>query len=674
KETVDVRRRREADWIARRLRALLDSQEPLIRDESQGESKLRRVRPGDIAILFRALTDLAYYEPALRRCGIEYYLVGGQAFYAQQEVYDVLNLLRALAIRSDEISLSGVLRSPFFNLPDETLYWLAERGGGLSAAMESSESPSELSDRQTRAVDFARNTLQELRASKDHLPIAELLRLALERTGYDAVLVSEFLGERKLANLRKLIDLARSFDRAGFLTLNDYITQLSQFVAKQPKEPPAATQAETAQVVRIMSIHQSKGLEFPVVVVPDLGRASDAGSSSVAFHSRLGPLVRPPRVGRDETGVTGKRLHEAIESDADEEERVRLLYVATTRAADMLILSSGVTDLDKPSSQWMRLLARRFDLHAGNPLDSESDRLLEEQLGSDHYQPPQVRVISESPPTPKPKQQSKQPELSQLADQALKARKAEVPPLVGAIPPDVGGRRQYSVSRLHGLLEEPTLAEKLLRRQAASLLDGEELEQAQALQLGSLVHAVLEEAAFDDPLINVSRLVKRHFDRLDVPGGPPVDGEEAQRLVRKFLDSPRAMELRGATQTLREAEFLLSWPPGAPRSSDGLYFRGCLDCLYQDAEGTWRLLDYKTDRVEPGAMDAVAEQYQMQLHLYGLAAERTLKEPFEEAVLHFLRTGDEYVIPWNDQARRRAADLVNEALDRARRPLASDAP
>ena len=122
-------RRREAEWIARRLREMLDSGEKIVWEKRARKRPARAVRPGDVALLFRALTDVAYYEEALRRWGIDYYLVGGHAFYAQQEIFDVVNLLRALANPSDEVSLVGVLRSPLFALLDETLFWLAPASG-----------------------------------------------------------------------------------------------------------------------------------------------------------------------------------------------------------------------------------------------------------------------------------------------------------------------------------------------------------------------------------------------------------------------------------------------------------------------------------------------------------------------------------------------------------------
>ena len=88
-----------------------------------------------------------------------------------------------------------------------------------------------------------------------------------------------FLGERKLANLRKLVQQARTFDRAGLFSLDDFIAQLAGFVAKQPDEPLAATHPEATNVVRLMTIHQAKGLEFPVVIVPDLDRPSHGRSA-----------------------------------------------------------------------------------------------------------------------------------------------------------------------------------------------------------------------------------------------------------------------------------------------------------------------------------------------------------------------------------------------------------
>ncbi len=213
-------------------------------------------------------------------------------------------------------------------------------------------------------MEFAAKTLGDLRAMKDRMPIARLITEAIDRTAYDAVLLAEFLGERKLANLYKLIEQARSFDQSGIFTLSDFITQLAEFVARQPDEPLAATQSETMDVVRLMTIHQAKGLEFPVVVVPDIARPQRGPGASAAFTPELGPMVK------DDEATVGYDLFSLADREEAEAEIVRLLYVACTRAADYLVLSSG---LDKPGEikgPWMELLSRRFDLFTGRPVAS----------------------------------------------------------------------------------------------------------------------------------------------------------------------------------------------------------------------------------------------------------------------------------------------------------------
>ncbi len=375
---------------------------------------------------------MAYYEEALRRWGIDYYLVGGYAFYAQQEIYDVVSLLRSLVNPDDEVSLIGALRSPLFSLSDETLFWLARHPEGLSAGLLAEELPAELGAEQAQRVEFAAATLTALRAMKDRVPIARLFEEALARTGYDAVLLAEFLGQRKLANLRKLVDQARSFDQSGIFTLDDFITQLSQFIARQPDEPLAATHPETVDVVRLMSVHQAKGLEFPVVVVPDLDRTRRGPMSRVAFTPQLGPMLKDPRG----EVVSGYDLFRLTESDQEQAELVRLLYVATTRAADYLILSSGLPELGSARGPWTELLYRHFDPISGRPRnDSAGD------AGA-------VKVTTAAPPVAaKPVEKSPRRNLERLLEQAREmaaAGQGRVPKYLAAVPPDPAGRRQFS--------------------------------------------------------------------------------------------------------------------------------------------------------------------------------------------------------------------------------------
>ena len=133
--------------------------------------------------------------------------------------------------------------------------------------------------------------LDDWRALKDRLPIAALVDRVLDESGFEAALLGEFLGDRKRANARKLVRLARRFDAQGRFTLADFVARLRADLREPPREEQAATTDEEGESVRLMSIHQAKGLEFPIVVVPDLNRRDDHGRENVTFHEELGPLV-----------------------------------------------------------------------------------------------------------------------------------------------------------------------------------------------------------------------------------------------------------------------------------------------------------------------------------------------------------------------------------------------
>ncbi len=642
-------RRREAEWIARRLRGMLDNGEQLVWDQSAAaEPALRAVRPGDITLLFRALTNVEYYEEALRRHGIEYYLVGGHAFYAQQEIYDIVNLLRAISSPCDEVSLAGVLRSPMFGLLDETLYWLAKRKGGLSAGFwqgsRHSESACCLAPEELARVQFAAETLGELRDRKDRMPIAQLLHLALRKTGYDALLLAEFLGERKLANLHKLIQQARQFDAAGIFTLADFITQLAQFVARQPDEPLAATQPESINAVRLMSIHQSKGLEFPVVVVVDVDRQRRASPDAVAFTPELGPMVRF-------SGCTsGFDLFAQAERDEELAELHRLLYVATTRAADYLILSSGLEDIERTRGPWLELLRRQFDIETG-AVASDPPRVL-------------AKVIRGEPPlTQNPARRARHYDLQKTIAEAAElaaAGQGRIPAHLRPVPVDFAARKHFSFSRLHG-----TIHTQAIRTPRSEEDESVAAEPAlDPLGLGTLVHAVLADLAAgrDDSPAAIEALVRKHA-WLNLPDATqPLD--EPIELVARLAAAPRWAAVRAASCVYREVEFLLAWPPGS-QDPQAPFIQGFIDCLYQDGQGGWHLLDYKTNRISPETLASTVENYEMQMLVYALAVERILKRPPVEIVLHFLRNNYEHRFTWDEDARRRVVEIVDGAMERA---------
>lgn len=415
-------RRLEGTWIARRIRELTDDPKMKVWDRKARAE--REIHEGDVAILLRSLNDVAAYETALAEAGLDYYIVGGSAFFTQQEVQDLTNLLSVVEDPLDEVSLAGVLRSPFFGLSDEGLYWLS-REGDLATGLEHFGRNHDLSEWDRKGAERAKMLLDRWRGLKDRVPVAVLIDRALSESGYEAAILAEHLGGRKRANVRKLVRQARKFDDAG-LALSDFVARLRADLRKPPREEQASTTDEEGQAVRIMSVHQAKGLEFPVVVVPDLDRKTPPTRDKVVFHDALGMVVKPASDHEDDEDDSesssssapslGWSAYRTTEQDQEREEALRVLYVAATRARERLILSAGVAADSKPVSPALRLIGTRFDRRTGECVaDSPEGPPL-----------PLVRIIAEAPPGSSSKRKSRRrPRLLAVAREIERAKPVE---------------------------------------------------------------------------------------------------------------------------------------------------------------------------------------------------------------------------------------------------------
>ena len=561
----DARARRvvEARWIARRLAArLADGWE--VRDRATGLP--RPAHAGDVAILFRSLTDATSYEKALVLEGLEYYVVGGVAFYAQQEVHDLVNLLSAIEDPLDAVSLAGALRSPAFAVSDEAIYAIAAEAGptpDLVAGFEGGAEIASPSGPDRDRVARARKLLAAWRAAKDRLTIAGLIDRVLDESGYEASLIGEFLGPRKRANVRKLVRLARRFDLQGGFTLADFVARLRADLKDPPKEEQAATTDEEGESVRLMTIHQAKGLEFPIVVVPDLDRASRADASQVAFHPDLGPIVRPARDAdpslddpdADGPGRSlGHSLYRRIEQLEDEREALRLLYVATTRARDFLILSAPLAADDKLSSPALKLLASRFDRATGRVLAS---------LAADCPEPV-VRVLDQPPPPLADRPAARRrPRLARVARLIRKADRSE-----SGDPSANPADDRTSPLRPRFIDLDPALH----LAPVAALVD-------------RLIRAILADPQAFDPK-SLPRVAARVTRALDPTPPPPIIAEALDRLM-PWIGSPIALAIDRSRSVQRAIPWSIAWPPDDPAAT---VFRGVLDFLALGRDDDWHLV------------------------------------------------------------------------------------
>jgi ATP-dependent exoDNAse (exonuclease V) beta subunit len=590
-------RQAEARLLAQRVRELVD----------QGVH-----RAEDVVVLLRALGDLPVYERALEDQGLLTMSVGGRGYWGRQVVRDLCAWLAALANPRDETALYGVLASPLVGLSSDALAHIA-RGGGKGNAWRAICNDAgalrerlEADDRERLDV-FATRFAAE-RALAPRLGLDELLRRVVDATGYDLHVLSLAGGERRLANVHKLLRLAAGFERDRGRDVRGLADLATAELEAEARETDAPVELGDVKAVRLMSIHAAKGLEFPVVCVVDLGRQrpGDGDEDLLVAEGRVG-LRLVGLDGSSEKALDYERLRDrARERTAREEERV--MYVALTRAQERLIVSGGVTvgnwpqeGAKSPPLAWLGPALLGGDLRA---LPGDDEPLQDIEIGPGAW----IRAALNRPAT-----------IGRvLREESLAPAGASLPvaPPPAPRPPEpepAGGPeplRTLSYSRLSAW---KACGYRYYLQRVLGLPDEEPESGAPAATpafdartRGSLVHAVLEHE--DADLAQIAA-------RWDLEVGEE-ERADVLRLARAFADSPLARRVERARSVHREHGFTLAL-------GDTL-LTGIVDVLAHERGGARLVVDYKTDALEPETDLAayVEERYGIQQRVYALAALR----------------------------------------------------
>lgn len=638
KELIDEVREREARALASRLREIT-SEVPVVVDEETAQ--LRPARPSEVAVLLRAFSHVELYERALREAGLPYYLVGGSEYYQRPEVRDVVIALRTVLRPADEAALAAWLRSPMCGLTDEGL-WLLAREGGLRRGLAEAERHLAGHPDRDRAV-RAREVLSELRSRLPRLSLVDALETLFSITGYLATVQASFSAQQQRANLEQLLEVARGLEGSDGVSLGEFVDLMEELALRGPREEPAATVEEAGEAVRLMTIHQAKGLEFPVVCVADLGRSDRPAQRDVLVHRELGFAARLKTYGDqagngDDAGGDSLpwrllRWQDGRESRAEAE---RLFYVAVTRARDYLILSGPWFGVSEKRFQgcWMWWVRRELpeDVEPPEPGREREVAFRDVTVRLRHGDAGGEAVHSR-----RRSAEGWRGLRSGLADlRAPVERVEEVRRRLAPVAVALGARESVPATavaefarcpRYYYLKHVAALPEEVLRAPGGEGRSG--------VLVGTAVHEVLR----DFPRWSDGELgdrLKEVCEEVAPPGEAPHLREEAEALLEAWLKSPLARQVRRGRSWRTELPF--ACPLGE------YLLEGRIDLIWETADGHLHLLDYKTDRVDEAGARRHGRYLRWQLLIYGLALERVLGRRPAKMSLYFLRPGLEVAV------------------------------
>lgn len=648
----------EALRVARHLRGIVDA----------GIAK-----QGEIAILLRARTRADLYVTALRSVGLSPYLTGGSGFWASREAVDLRSLLSVIANPLEDDALLGALVSPACGISSDALWLLRRAAPGHSPLwpvvraaageqMPEGGSPGwleEIPEDDRQAVAAFVGTIDRLRSRAAVIPLGALVEEAVTATGYDLANLIRDPSRNGMASVRRVASLAHEYEAAEGRDLRGFLDWVA-LSADLDTESSVATQEEESDVIRIMTVHAAKGLEFKVACIPDCGRRND---SRHALPIRLGrarpsgdPLDFP--VGLRLPRIDGEKIElydwaELAERArlADEDEELRLFHVAVTRAEDHLIVSGVLPErAPREISGSLPMISRFAD---GFGLDPGEPEGWPESVPEGPEPDAMIRIVANTA----------SPEAAELLRSGLPsletvdAVRTAAPPIrrpAARVFPNV----PLSFTALNELEECPArfFAKRVLRLEqpagpgagppagdpATERLVGRD----RATAFGSAVHDVLESLGGsrwprlrDEPI--AAALRKRKAD-------PQADLALARRMIEGFTRSELGERVRQGDASF-ELPLLIR--------TEQVTIRGFADVL---VEGPVPLiLDYKTNDLTGSTPEEKMSGYVQQRNLYALAVARARGSSRVETAFVFLDRPDEPVVEMlgEDDLERAEAEL-----------------
>jgi ATP-dependent helicase/nuclease subunit A len=587
--------RAEAEALARWLTTEVIGK--AILTERDGSS--RAVEPGHVALLFRTFSQSWDYLEALRRHGLAYVAEGEKHFYRRQEVVDFVNLLRAINNPYDTVALVGVLRTALGALTDREIVELAEL-----EMLDYRQGRHPALERHAKGGHLRRlfTVLETLQQDCPRRPLPDAVGIVFERLPILELAAASLHGEQALANLWKIRALAGDLVSNPGMTLAGFVDLLAARIADPPEEPESGLAEESLEAVRVLSIHKSKGLEFPIVVLVGVHGGTQQQYAPIQVHHDWSTGVVGLRMGPLST-LGGVYIAEKLQ-DRTAAERRRLLYVGMTRARERLVLSGALTR--RPAS--------------GNFLG-----LLREGVGGEGVGRPDVPVLA-----------AKEGQIAQAILPADEGRPR------GSARKQSAPKPAFDLSSFQAGWQARVDRHAVRCAGSAALTPTTSIKPSppdRAMVVGSLFHKVMENWSYNENTQVLLETCQGLIERW-LPDEWQHDREEILEEIRAMLGvlvrSEAYAELSGTVILGREVPFL-----GAVTQEGGTHtsiMEGRIDLIYEKDGGVW-IADFKTDRVLDTEIAGRVDAYRCQAAIYTEAVRRAIGRRPRGFNLIFVRSG-----------------------------------
>jgi ATP-dependent helicase/nuclease subunit A len=583
-------RAEEARLLASTVRRAID-EAWLVRDRSTGKS--RPARYGDAAVLVPRRTELDTYVDAFTRAEIPLRAEGGRAFFQRQEVRDLSNLLQAIDDPLDQVALIASLRSVALACSDEEIYLHTAAGNRLDFRLNTEGSPDSI--KQAMAL------LKDLHDLRSRVSLAQLVRAALEKTRLVEITLAGWNGAQAAANLVKLGDQARAFSASGAGGLRAFARWLAQQRGGSDVSEASVTE-ETDDVVRLLTIHSAKGLEFPIVALANLSGRPRTNVTPVPDRTRHKLNIRI-KAGDAEFKTPGFDAAWTAEESQQDAEDKRLLYVAATRARDHLIVPVASAPT-KPGPMLFDLLP---SLPPWNP--DEADQVVD---GCYMVNRDTLPALSDDEPPATGRAED------DAVDGAISEREhweTERATIVRAARNEL---EVFPATRDEG--DDPIPA-SLVGADDAPLIAGE----GPPREKGEALHKVLELVNLRDP-----HDLQTVVSSVCTVAGLEEHADEIRQMAEACLGSEALARALQAEEIWREVPYTLL--------VEGGYATGRIDLVFRD-NGGLVVLDWKSDSVSASQTAAAADLHRTQASDYVRALETATQIPVKEIVFVFARAG-----------------------------------